>query len=49
MSFLYDIVSSILHDKMYKVKGSIWVEKDNGAFIGAGRVKLLEGIKKMAP
>ena len=31
---------------MYKVKGSIWVEKDDGAFIGAGRVKLLEGIKK---
>lgn len=31
---------------MYKVKGSIWVEKDEGAFIGAGRIMLLEGVKK---
>lgn len=31
---------------MYKVKGSIWIEINNAAFIGAGRIMLLEGIKK---
>ncbi len=31
---------------MYKIKGSIWIENDNGAFIGSGRILLLEKIKK---
>lgn len=31
---------------MYKVNGNIWIEGDKGAFIGHGRIKLLEGIKK---
>lgn len=31
---------------MYTVKGSIWIESNNTAFIGAGRIMLLEGIKK---
>ena len=31
---------------MYKVKGSIWIENDNKAFIGSGRILLLEKIKK---
>lgn len=31
---------------MYKVNGNIWIEGKNGAFIGLGRMKLLEGIKK---
>ena len=31
---------------MYKIKGNIWIEGDSGAFIGLGRVVLLEGIKK---
>lgn len=31
---------------MYKIKGSIWIENDNGAFIGNGRILLLENIKK---
>lgn len=28
----------------YKVNGSIWIEGKDGAFIGLGRIKLLEGI-----
>lgn len=32
---------------MYKIKGSIWIENDNGAFVGSGRILLLEKIKKM--
>lgn len=31
---------------MYTVKGSIWIEGKQGAFIGSGRVVLLENIKK---
>ena len=31
---------------MYKIKGSIWIEGEQGAFIGSGRVVLLENIKK---
>ncbi len=31
---------------MYKVKGSIWVEHNDVAFIGSGRIVLLEMIKK---
>ena len=31
---------------MYKIKGNIWIEGDKGAFMGMGRVMLLEGIKK---
>lgn len=31
---------------MYTVKGSIWIETEEGAFIGSGRVALLEGIQK---
>lgn len=31
---------------MYKIKGSIWIEAGDGPFIGAGRVMLLERIKK---
>ena len=31
---------------MYKVNGNIWIEGKNGAFIGLGRMKLLEGIKQ---
>lgn len=31
---------------MYKVNGNIWIEGKNGAFIGLGRVKLLEKIKE---
>ena len=31
---------------MYKVKGSIWIEGENGTFIGLGRIMLLERIKK---
>lgn len=31
---------------MYKIKGSIWIENDNGAFIGSGRILLLEKVKK---
>ena len=31
---------------MYQIKGSIWIEGKSGAFIGLGRVVLLEGIKK---
>ncbi len=29
---------------MYKIKGSIWIEGGDGAFIGIGRIKLLEKI-----
>lgn len=32
--------------KVYKVKGSIWIENDDVAFIGSGRIHLLEMIKK---
>lgn len=31
---------------MYRVKGSIWIEGNEGTFIGYGRAMLLEGIKK---
>lgn len=31
---------------MYKINGSIWIEGEKGAFIGLGRVMLLENIKK---
>lgn len=31
---------------MYKVNGNIWIEGDKGAFIGLGRIRLLEGIKE---
>lgn len=31
---------------MYKVKGSIWIENNNGTFMGYGRAQLLEGIKR---
>lgn len=31
---------------MYKVKGNIWIEGEKGAFIGVGRMKLLEGVDK---
>ena len=31
---------------MYKVKGNIWIESDKGAFIGIGRMKLLEGVNE---
>ncbi len=31
---------------MLKVKGSIWIENNDGAFIGNGRILLLERIKK---
>lgn len=30
----------------YRVNGSIWIEGRNGAFIGQGRIALLEGIKE---
>ena len=29
---------------MYKVKGNIWIEGEKGAFIGIGRMKLLERV-----
>ncbi len=32
---------------MYKVKESVWIEGDKGAFIGIGRVMLLEKIKEL--
>lgn len=32
---------------MFKVNGSIWIEGQKGAFIGFGRVILLENIKKL--
>lgn len=32
---------------MYIVKGNIWIEGDNGAFIGVGRMKLLEQVSKL--
>ena len=32
---------------MYKIKGSVWIEGDKGAFIGTGRVMLLEKIKEL--
>ncbi len=32
---------------MYKVKGSVWIEGDKGAFIGMGRVMLLEKTKEL--
>lgn len=31
---------------MLKIKGSIWIENNNEAFIGSGRILLLERIKK---
>ena len=31
---------------MYKIKGSVWIEGNDGAFIGIGRVLLLEKIKE---
>ncbi len=31
---------------MYKVNGNIWIEGEHGAFIGLGRMKLLEHIKE---
>lgn len=31
---------------MYTVKGRIWIEGNNGTFIGNGRIALLERIKK---
>lgn len=31
---------------MFIIKGSIWIEHDNNAFIGAGRILLLERIKE---
>lgn len=31
---------------MYKIKGTVWIEGENGAFIGAGRVMLLEKVKE---
>lgn len=31
---------------MYKVNGNIWIEGKNGAFIGLGRMKLLERVKE---
>ncbi len=31
---------------MFTVNGNIWIEGKHGAFIGLGRMKLLEGIKK---
>ena len=32
---------------MYTVKGNIWIEGDRGAFIGIGRMKLLEQVAKL--
>ena len=32
---------------MYKIKGNIWVESESGAFIGNGRMLLLEKIKEL--
>ena len=32
---------------MYKVKGNIWIEGENGAFIGLGRMKLLERVNEL--
>lgn len=32
---------------MYKVKGNIWIEGENGAFIGLGRMKLLERVSEL--
>ena len=32
---------------MYKVKGNIWIEGEKGAFIGVGRMKLLERVNKL--
>ncbi|TAL59542.1 MAG: LysR family transcriptional regulator [Bacteroidetes bacterium] len=31
---------------MYKVSGNVWIEGRHGAFIGLGRMKLLERIKE---
>ncbi|MBL7890770.1 MAG: LysR family transcriptional regulator [Bacteroidia bacterium] len=31
---------------MYKVKGNIWIENENGTFIGYGRAILLERVKE---
>jgi len=31
---------------MYKIRGNIWIENENGAFIGSGRITLLENIQK---
>lgn len=31
---------------MFSVKGTIWIENKKGAFLGSGRVLLLENIKK---
>lgn len=33
-------------DMMYKVKGNIWIEGKKGAFIGVGRMKLLEQVNE---
>ncbi|MCC7301333.1 MAG: LysR family transcriptional regulator [Bacteroidia bacterium] len=33
-------------ESKYRVNGSIWIEGKHGAFIGHGRVLLLEGIQK---
>jgi len=32
---------------MYKVKGNIWIEGAKGAFIGLGRMKLLERVNEL--
>jgi len=31
---------------MFTIKGTIWIESKKGAFLGSGRVLLLENIKK---
>lgn len=31
---------------MYKVKGTIWIEGENGTFVGLGRITLMEKIKE---
>lgn len=31
---------------MYKVMGNIWIEGKRGAFVGSGRIKLLERVKE---
>lgn len=32
------------HEVMYTARGNIWIEGDEGAFMGIGRMKLLENI-----
>ncbi|MBL0309319.1 MAG: LysR family transcriptional regulator [Bacteroidetes bacterium] len=33
--------------RMFKVRGNIWIESENGALIGVGRMKLLEQIDEL--